>query len=324
MNVQSSIARVTDELLAQPTSDCDWPTTNCYVDVWTLILHSWQLDPVAGLGFTVAQDYEGDQFTFFKYQHDDLEQLYGVVVSELMMYASCEDRIAEQIRIGRSVLIEVDGYYLPDTRTTSYRTQRTKTTIGIDSIDIESSHLTYFHNTGRYTLSGQDYEGVFYKLAWQRPADEVLPPYAEFVSHRWPPKSGSALTDASVALLRRHLRRRPEQNPICRYRADFPRHMDWLIACPHHFHDYAFAVFRQLGANYQLLANHLDWLQQNCLADLTAARDAARRLSAGAKTVQFKVARIANRGHFDACDTVFNELERDYAAVISHLEKTFC
>ena len=222
------------------------------------------------------------------------------------------------------MLIEVDGYYLPDTRATSYRTQHTKTTIGIDSIDIEGSHLTYFHNTGHYALSGQDYEGVFYKLAWQRPADEVLPPYAEFVSRRWPPKSGSALTDASVALLRRHLRRRPEQNPICRYRADFPRHMDRLMASPHRFHDYAFAVFRQLGANYQLLANHLEWLQQNCLADLTAARDAARRLSAGAKIVQFKVARIANRGRFDACDTIFDELERDYAAVISHLEQTFC
>ena len=74
MNVQPSIARATDELLVQPMSDCDWPTTNCYIDVWTLILNSWQLDPIAGLGFTVAQDYEGDQFTFFKYQHDDLEQ----------------------------------------------------------------------------------------------------------------------------------------------------------------------------------------------------------------------------------------------------------
>lgn len=323
MNVQPSIAGTTDELLTQPTSDCDWPTTNCYVDVWTLILDSWQLDPTAGLGFTVAQDYEGDQFTFFKYQHADLEWLYGVVVSELMLYPSWEDRIAEQIRIGRSVLIEVDGYYLPDTRTTSYRTQHTKTTIGIDSIDIEGSRLTYFHNTGRYTLSDQDYDGVFNRLAWQRPADEVLPPYAEFVSRRWPPKFGSALTDASVAMLQRHLRRRPEQNPICRYRVDFPRHMDWLMARPHRFHDYAFAVFRQLGANYELLANHVDWLQQNCFTDLTAARDAARRLSAGAKTLQFKAARITNRGRFDACDTIFDALERDYAAVISHLDQAF-
>ena len=54
--------------------------------------------------------------------------------------------------------------------------------------------------------------------------------------------------------------------------------MDWLIASPHRFHDYAFAVFRQLGANYQLLANHLDWLQQNCLADLTAALAVADRV----------------------------------------------
>ena len=51
MNVQPSIARATNELLVQPMSDCDWPTTNCYIDVWTLILNSWQLDPIAGLGF---------------------------------------------------------------------------------------------------------------------------------------------------------------------------------------------------------------------------------------------------------------------------------
>ena len=58
------------------------------------------------------------------------------------MYPSWEDRIAEQIRIGCSVLIEVDGY-VSRIRGHRYRTQHTKTTIGIDSIDIESSHLLF-------------------------------------------------------------------------------------------------------------------------------------------------------------------------------------
>ena len=58
---------------AAPARECDWPITNCYVDAWMLVLRAWGLDPLAGLGVTVAQDYEGDQFTFFKYLHEDLE-----------------------------------------------------------------------------------------------------------------------------------------------------------------------------------------------------------------------------------------------------------
>ncbi len=34
------------------------------------------------------------------------------------------------------------------------------------------------------------------------------------------------------------------------------------------FHDYAFAIFRQLGANWQLLAAHLRWLQDQGVVEL--------------------------------------------------------
>jgi hypothetical protein len=164
--------------ITAPT-ECDWPITNCYIDAWTLILNDWELDPVAGLGVTVAQDYEGDQFTFFKYMHDDLERLYGIVVGELTIYASLEEQIEEQVRRGHLVLAEADGWYLPDTRATSYRTQHTKTTIGIDSIDVAAGELGYFHNVGHYRLTGEDYAGVFRKLPHQA-SDDALPPYVEF------------------------------------------------------------------------------------------------------------------------------------------------
>ena len=108
-----------------------------------------------------------------------------------------------------------------------------------------------------------------------------------------------------------------------RYRDDFPRHMDWLIARPDSFHDYAFATFRQLGAKYQLLAPYVEWLQRQGVADLSATRNAARQLSGSAKVLQFKVARIANRGRFDACDAIFDALEHHYETAISHLEHTF-
>ncbi|HTW72716.1 MAG TPA: DUF1839 family protein [Acetobacteraceae bacterium] len=304
-----------------PVAECDWPTTNCYIDAWMQILASWGLDPLAGLGVTVAQDYEGDQFTFFKYLHEDLETLYGVVVGELSIWHSLEVQLAAQVRMGRLVLVEVDGYYLPDTRATSYRTQHIKTTIGIDAMDLAAGRLTYFHNVGHYELSGEDYAGVFRRLPGQDAADDVLPPYVEFVRRRRHPLRGSSLTDAAVRLLRRHLRRRPEENPIRCYRADFQQQMNWLMAHPDRFHDYAFGLFRQLGANFQLLAAHVDWLRRSGVSGLEDAREAALAISASAKAMQFKAARIASRRRFDPCDALFDALETNYETAMGSLDR---
>lgn len=313
----------TSERCAVPAAEteCDWPITNCYIDAWTLVLRAWHLDPVAGLGVTVTQDYEGDQFTFFKYLHEDLEKLYGVLVGELSIWRSLEEQIATQVQLGRLVLVEADGYYLPDTRATSYRAQHTKTTIAVDSLDAAAGRLTYFHNTGRYELTGDDYQGVFRRLPGQDAVDDVLPPYVEYVRRRWAPLEGDALTQAALGLMRRHLRRRPEQNPIRAYRRDFAGQMDWLMAHPERFHDYAFGTFRQLGANFQLLASHIRWLGERRFTRLPAAVDAAVAISAGAKAMQFKVARIANRRRFDPCDASFDALEQNYESLMDALER---
>jgi hypothetical protein len=299
--------------------ECDWPITNCYVDAWMLVLRAWGFDPLAGLGVTIAQDYEGDQFTFFKYLHADLERIFGVIVGELSIWHSLEEQIAAQVQLGRLVLVEVDGYYLPDTRATSYRTQHTKTTIAVDAIDIGAGRLNYLHNVGRSELAGEDYAGVFRRLPGQDAVDDVLPPYVEFARRRWPPLHDAALTEAAVDVLRRHLRRRPEHNPIRCYRADFARQMEWLMAHPEHFHDYAFGVFRQLGANFQLLAAHINWLVHRGVDHLAGSAESAAVISATAKTMQFKVARIASRHRFDPCDALFDTLERNYEAVIDGL-----
>jgi hypothetical protein len=293
-------------------SDCDWPITNCYIDAWMPILADWRLEPMAGLGVTVAQDYEGDQFTFFKYLHEDLELLYGVIAGELTIYRSLEQQVAGQIEHGRLVLVEVDGHWLPDTRATSYRSQHTKTTIGIDRINLSREELGYYHNGGHHQLGDADYREIF-----RGPA--VLPPYVEFVKRRFPPLTGTALDEAAGRLLQRHLERRPEHNPIRRYRQDFARHMDTLLTEPQSFHDYAFGTFRQLGANFELLAQHLDWLGRRGQQGLDVARHAAAAISADTKALQFKVARIAARGRFDPCDALFDRLEQNYATAMAGL-----
>ncbi len=54
-----------------------WTETNCYVDMWIEVLHALGLDPVAAAAFTLSCDFEGDQWTFFKYPPEDLRALSG-------------------------------------------------------------------------------------------------------------------------------------------------------------------------------------------------------------------------------------------------------
>ena len=131
-----------------------WPQTNCYVDLLIEGLHATGHDPVAARGFTVAQDFEGDQFTFFKVPLEDLEALYGVRATELAIFDSVEGHIAEQIGRGRLCMVEMDSYFMPDTQGVSYRTEHGKTTIAINRMDVANRSLDYFHNGGFFDHDG--------------------------------------------------------------------------------------------------------------------------------------------------------------------------
>lgn len=72
-------------------------------------------------GFTLTQDFEGDQFTFFKVPLEDLEALYGVRATELAIFDRVENHIEAQLERGRICLIEMDSFYMPDTHGVGYR-----------------------------------------------------------------------------------------------------------------------------------------------------------------------------------------------------------
>ena len=97
-----------------------WAQSNCYVDLWVELLHSLGLDPIAGLAFTLAIDFEGDQWTFFKYPLSDLYSLYGIDVQELAIWRPLVEHVEQQVARGRLLIIEVDAWFLPDTTGTSY------------------------------------------------------------------------------------------------------------------------------------------------------------------------------------------------------------
>lgn len=264
--------------------DRAWPETNCYVDLWIELLHHHGLAPEAMLGFTVKQDFEGDQFTFFKPSMAEIEALYGLRLDELAVYDGLERHALIQAARGSVVMVEVDAIFLPDTAGTTYGREHSKTTIGILALDKAGRHLDYLHNAGRFTLSGADYDGIF--------AETTLPPYAEFVRQVADPVPVARLPHVALDLLRTNLRNAPRRNPVRAFAGALAETGDGLVVRPLSvFHKYAFNTTRQLGANFEMLGSHLAWLTASGAGDFTAAAESATRLGSEAKAFQFQLAR---------------------------------
>ena len=304
--------------------DAIWQETNCYMDLWIELLYRWGLDPRAALAFTVMQDFEGDHFTFFKYPAADLEQIYGTVVQEMAIYDTLEAHIAEQVGRGHTVLVEVDSFYLPDTRATAYRSSHVKTTVAIERIDPLAQRLSYFHNLGRYTVDGEDYRGLLRLEPALRDNTPLLFPYVECVKRVRPPLAGRALSNAAAEQMRRHLGRLPEVNPVTRWREVFDDHVSAILARGDaYFHHYGFNLPRQLGANFEMLAHGVTWLGEHGYRVPASILTDAASIATECKVLQFRLARAVARGRADACGECLDTLESAYTHVTQGLLQSF-
>ncbi|WP_346915610.1 DUF1839 family protein [uncultured Roseibium sp.] len=305
------------------SAERDWPETNCYLDVWIEVLPALGLPPEACLGYSVTQDFEGDQFTFFKVPLEDLEALYGLKVTELAIYDRVENHVLEQIRRGRLSLVEVDSYFLPDTHGVGYHQAHGKTTVAVNRLDIEGRSMDYFHGLGLHHLEGNDFDGVFHRnVSEQAPA---FLPYTEFVKFPDGPKPDAAqIVETAVELLRRHLARRPKANPIAAFSKVFPEQVEAVADRPFDFfHLYAFNTLRQLGANYELFASHLDWLSAGGVNGLEVPAEAAKRISTTCKTVQFQLARAVMRKKFDKLVPALQPAVEAWDTIMTTLDTQF-
>ncbi len=296
-----------------------WPETNCYVDVWIEILSQLGLQPQAALAFTLTQDFEGDQFTFFKYPLEDLETIYGIKVQELAIFDDVAAHITRQLERRRLCLVEMDSFYLPDTHGIAYQIEHGKTTVAVNRLDIIAKSMEYFHNGGYFSLSGADFDGVFQK----NPGDALFLPYTEFAKFEGV-LGASDTVRRSVRLLSRHLARKPSQNPISQFAAVFPDQARELTAKPEgFFHKYAFNTLRQLGANFELLSSYLAWLEQNGERDLTLCIAAAETISNTAKAAQFQLARALARQKFDALGTLLEPAAQAWQSLMADLDARY-
>ena len=269
-----------------------WAETNCYVDLWIEVLHGFGMEPLACMAFTLEIDFEGDQWTFFKFPIADIHTLYGIDVIELNVWHSMIPHVKAQLALGRPFVVEMDAFYLPDTAGTSYKTEHVKTSIAIQSIDVEEQRVGYFHAAGYYELSGEDFAGIFRQKSDLKDPN-ILAPYVEVAKlEAKKPLEGAELVAASVDLLRKHLARRPKVNPFTRYRGHFEKDIAWLQAEDLGlFHGYAFATLRQFGACFEVTAAYLRWLDKNGQAGLAEVAAHFAKISETAKSLQFKLAR---------------------------------
>jgi hypothetical protein len=276
------------------TQERDWAETNCYVDVWIELLHALKLNPIAAMAFSVSPDFEGDQWTFFKYQLNDLYDLYGLEVQELVIWRPLVDHVIEQLKLKRPVLVELDSMFLPDTAGTAYQREHVKTTVAINELDLDRRHLGYFHAQGYYHLSGSDFDEVF---AMPGAATRMLlPPYVETVKlNQMVCRDDNELRQLSYPILLRQLRQLPASNPFLRFKERFAKDFDWLAGQSiDTFHQYAFVTFRQFGACYELASHYLNWLAPKN-PHLQKAAHAFKAISEHTKVYQFQLARAVAR-----------------------------
>lgn len=295
-----------------------WPETNCYVDLWIELLHSLGLDPVACMAFTLAMDFEGDQWTFFKPPPGDIHALYGIDVQELAIWRPLHIQLAEQVQRGRVPLVEVDAFHLPDTVGVSYGIEHIKTTVGVQAIDLEERELGYFHSAGYFVLRGADFDAIFHN------SGTGLAPYTEIAKlDRVVRRSKAELAEIARKQARDYIARVPQANPVTSYRERYANDVQWLVGEDMSmFYKYAFATLRQCGACAEMASTFLAWLSE-CGDEPSHAATDFTAIAAAAKAMQFKIARMMATGKTADVAPLLAQMETGWDRATSELASRY-
>jgi hypothetical protein len=84
-----------------------WPGTNCYLDLWIETLHALGLDPVPAFACALSADHDGHHWTFLKQQPEDLRRLFGLEVTEEIVWSP----LLEAVSIDAPGWIPSDNFF---------------------------------------------------------------------------------------------------------------------------------------------------------------------------------------------------------------------
>ncbi len=300
---------------------CAWVEKNCYVDLWIELLHAAKLEPLAMLPFTLASDFDGEQWTFYKPPHGDIRSLYGIDVQEMNVFKPLIEHALFHSSQGRVLMTEADAFWLPDTRGTDYRTQHTKTTIAVDSVDLPAQKLGYFHNASYYELEGEDFSNLF-RLG-HGPDPTFLPLFAELASFgRVQVLSPQELAEKSRLLLRHWLKEAPASNPLARFGSHVAAELETLRAKGlGYYHTFAFATIRQCGSGFELAAAYLRWLQSVLPGGYAAAAESFEAISTSSKALILKGARAVSSSKPADFSAIFEQMATSWDTGMSALDR---
>ncbi|MCP2243367.1 DUF1839 family protein [Lentzea aerocolonigenes] len=278
-----------------------WTETSCSIDVWIEVLHPLDLDPVAALASTLSADFLGDQWRLLKFPLDDLRQLYGLVVDEFSVWRPLLDHIADALDTGRLLTVEVDSWFLPDTAGRSYHRKHVKSTIIPNYINRTGRRMEYFHGTGYYELSSNDFDGLF--PSYSRGGGLSLTPYVEIVSLEQIIRSD--ILPRAIHAAQAHLIRRPLMNPVEQLGNQLEKNQEKLrLRDARRFHGYAFATIRQCGATAELAGSFARWLSTHSDLYLEEAAVSFDKVAREARSLQFKLSRLTHGRPVDIQPTI--------------------
>jgi hypothetical protein len=128
----------------------------------------------------------------------------------------------------------------------------------------------------------------------------------------------------STALLRKHLARRPSDNPVSRFAAQFREDVERLkgegLAA---YHIYAFATIRQLGAAFEFASFYLRWLARNGEAGLDDAAADFAAISDTSKSLILKTARAVGAKKAVDLAPMLAEIEARWAGGVGSLARRY-
>jgi hypothetical protein len=126
-----------------------------------------------------------------------------------------------------------------------------------------------------------------------------------------------------VALARDHLRRRPTDNPVTRLGQRLTADLPWLVQQDlDTFHLYSFGMCRQCGATAELAAAFVEWLNRFDRPGTESAAVEFGELAAGAKALQFALARVVRGRQVDVAGIV-GPMEEHWASAMAVLAEHY-
>ena len=199
---------------------------------------------------------------FFKPPPEDLEALFGIDIHEMQPYRPLPRQIAEQIEAGRTLIVELDSWYLPDTAATSYRTRARQDLGGRRGDRPAPPSASATSTTRACTSSRARTTGARSASAGRSPTTSSRPTRSSSASTAARACRASELRAAAASACCATIsQRRPATNPFERFGAQLDARPAGAARrrCAQ-YHDYAFATVRMFGSAFEITASHVDWL----------------------------------------------------------------